>query len=448
MARGAARASSPSRAGSWRVRLTHAGADRRRSRSRWRTSDEECLAFDTATRATAVALRDVPLGSGLVLEARDDPPAGARPGHAQRLLALIAELLERSGGCSDGRSDRGRGRAGNVHRTADRDRHARTRSRARGIWSSSASARLRSLALAAAASAPPPGRGVLALIDARRGELFAAGWAPARIHDRAPLVGPSVLEPAALDGTLTALGRTGAPGGRRSGPSGGRRRRSTVPSSARTPGRDGAGRSSRASPVSALAHCVLAAAAPGPPAAVRPEYLRLARRRDARRKARSDVTADGAATRRDRIAIRPLVLRGPSVGDRDRAARVHDPMVAADVRARAVKAVGHLPCRGPVTAPITTTATSSASAVGRLPDLRPLRPGVAPDEHRGRAGAPPAGDRARADRCADRARRRGVELHARGARLEHARRSRSTRATRSAASAGGGATTPTTARTR
>ncbi|MDE3134269.1 MAG: tRNA (adenosine(37)-N6)-threonylcarbamoyltransferase complex dimerization subunit type 1 TsaB, partial [Acidobacteriota bacterium] len=51
------------------------------------------LAFDTATALTTVAL----LGDGVDLSAVDDPPVGARPGHAQRLLALIQELLERAG---------------------------------------------------------------------------------------------------------------------------------------------------------------------------------------------------------------------------------------------------------------------------------------------------------------------------------------------------------------
>ena len=36
------------------------------------------LAFDTATSATTVALRDVPAGP-VDLEARDDPPAGLGP---------------------------------------------------------------------------------------------------------------------------------------------------------------------------------------------------------------------------------------------------------------------------------------------------------------------------------------------------------------------------------
>ena len=47
------------------------------------------LAFDTATRATAVALAD----SAGVRERLDDPPAGGRPRHATRLLPLIHEVM-------------------------------------------------------------------------------------------------------------------------------------------------------------------------------------------------------------------------------------------------------------------------------------------------------------------------------------------------------------------
>ena len=52
------------------------------------------LGLDTATASTAVGLR---LDDGTVLERRDDPPAGAHPGHATRLLAMIAELLGQAG---------------------------------------------------------------------------------------------------------------------------------------------------------------------------------------------------------------------------------------------------------------------------------------------------------------------------------------------------------------
>src|ERR1700737_3255119 len=74
------------------------GADRARGR---RPADHlrvearmKILAFDTATRATTVALS----GDGdTCLEGRDDPVPGERPGHVSRLLPLIAEVMERGG---------------------------------------------------------------------------------------------------------------------------------------------------------------------------------------------------------------------------------------------------------------------------------------------------------------------------------------------------------------
>jgi len=48
------------------------------------------LGFDTATQATAVGLR---LADGTTLHARDDPAAGAHPGHATRLLTIAGGLL-------------------------------------------------------------------------------------------------------------------------------------------------------------------------------------------------------------------------------------------------------------------------------------------------------------------------------------------------------------------
>ena len=47
------------------------------------------LGFDTSTQATAVAVR---LADGQTPEARDDPPPGAHPGHATRLLEMADEI--------------------------------------------------------------------------------------------------------------------------------------------------------------------------------------------------------------------------------------------------------------------------------------------------------------------------------------------------------------------
>jgi tRNA threonylcarbamoyladenosine biosynthesis protein TsaB len=52
------------------------------------------LGLDTATPASVVGLR---LADGRTLQARDDPTAEQRPGHATRLLPLAHELLEEAG---------------------------------------------------------------------------------------------------------------------------------------------------------------------------------------------------------------------------------------------------------------------------------------------------------------------------------------------------------------
>jgi tRNA threonylcarbamoyladenosine biosynthesis protein TsaB len=52
------------------------------------------LGFDTATRSTAVGLR---LAVGETLQSRDDPGPSEHPGHATRLLGMADELLTRAG---------------------------------------------------------------------------------------------------------------------------------------------------------------------------------------------------------------------------------------------------------------------------------------------------------------------------------------------------------------
>lgn len=151
------------------------------------------LAFDTATALTAVALRDfdddanVCLRTVVDLTAVDSPPAGARPGHAQRLLVLIQELLEQAGSSWD-----------EVDRIAVGSGPGTFTGLRIGIATAQALAEatdtplvgvstLRSLESAALAPLASP-RPVLAVIDARRGEAFAAG-------DGLP---PTVLTPEAL----------------------------------------------------------------------------------------------------------------------------------------------------------------------------------------------------------------------------------------------------------
>ena len=141
------------------------------------------LAFDTATALTAVAL----LGEGVDLAAVDDPPAGGRPGHAQRLLALIHELLEQAGSGWE-QIDRIAVGTGPGTFTGLRIGIATAQALAASSGTPLVGVEtLQSLECAALASLPEP-RPVLAVIDARRGEAFVAGDGLA----------PRVLSPEAL----------------------------------------------------------------------------------------------------------------------------------------------------------------------------------------------------------------------------------------------------------
>jgi tRNA threonylcarbamoyladenosine biosynthesis protein TsaB len=212
------------------------------------------LAFDTSTGATTAAIRDA--GAGLELELRDDPPLGARPRHAAKLLPLIHEAMTRTGTSWD-QVERIAVGVGPGTFTGLRIgvATARALAGARGIKISPISS-LESLALAAS------GDTVLAAIDARRGEAFAAAWcsaaevAPAKAlnpDDLARLaqsVGPGAL--AVGTGAILFRSQLEAAG-------------ATVPS-----GEDPRHR------VSALTHCALALNAPErDPREILPAYLRL-----------------------------------------------------------------------------------------------------------------------------------------------------------------------------
>ncbi len=209
------------------------------------------LAFDTATTATVAAVLDST--TGLALEARDDPPAGARPGHASRLLDLVEQVLAQSG---DGWGAIDRITVGLGPGTFTGLRI--------GVASAQALARARdqplvgvltldSLALGAREAARACGQLPLAVIDARRGEAFAGGPEIA-----ACVLAPDELGPVAAgrmavgDGAIkfrTVLEAAGA----------------TVPEDASVLHR-----------VSALWHCRLAEIAePRPLSAIQPQYLRV-----------------------------------------------------------------------------------------------------------------------------------------------------------------------------
>jgi tRNA threonylcarbamoyladenosine biosynthesis protein TsaB len=128
------------------------------------------LGIDTATPSTAVAVWT----PERAVERRDDPPPGDRPTHAGRLLALVEEVLE--------------GDWAGVERIAVGVGPGGFTGLRIGIATARALAQARDLPLVGvsslAALAAPHERPVVALIDARRGEVFAAS--------------PGVFDPVAL----------------------------------------------------------------------------------------------------------------------------------------------------------------------------------------------------------------------------------------------------------
>jgi tRNA threonylcarbamoyladenosine biosynthesis protein TsaB len=190
------------------------------------------LGFDTATQASAVGLR---LADGRTLHARDDPAAGAHPGHATRLLSMARELLART----DLRWDEleriavgvGPGRF-----TGLRVGIATARGLAQSLGTQLVGvSSLRALGLAAAreaARARDAGQasptGTIAVIDARRGESFIAAYPAgadfASLAESPPggdlqaggeIAFASALRPAELSSVVAQLEQRGGPSGQR-----------------------------------------------------------------------------------------------------------------------------------------------------------------------------------------------------------------------------------------
>jgi tRNA threonylcarbamoyladenosine biosynthesis protein TsaB len=162
------------------------------------------LGFDTATRSTAVALL---LGGGEVLRARDDPAADEHPGHATRLLAMAGELLDRAG-VGWGSVERIAVGLGPGTFTGLRVGVATARGLAQslscelvGVSSPLALATAAAGAAADGSRLHPEGR-VLAVIDARRGEVFASAYRWADSQPPVELVPPSALAPERLGGVI------------------------------------------------------------------------------------------------------------------------------------------------------------------------------------------------------------------------------------------------------
>jgi tRNA threonylcarbamoyladenosine biosynthesis protein TsaB len=150
------------------------------------------LGFDTATRSTAVGLR---LKDGRTLQARDDPGISEHPGHATSLRPMADELL---------------GSAGIGWRAIDRIAVGLGPGTFTGLRVGVATARglaqslsvdlvgvssLRALAEPALRSEPDGSHHVLAVLDARRGEAFAAAYEMTDRGSAEELVPPRALAP-------------------------------------------------------------------------------------------------------------------------------------------------------------------------------------------------------------------------------------------------------------
>jgi tRNA threonylcarbamoyladenosine biosynthesis protein TsaB len=165
------------------------------------------LAFDTATRATAVAWQAA--ASERALEARDDPPAGQRPRHTSCLLPLVADLLERSG-TSFNQLERIAVGVGPGTFTGLRIGIATARALGQALEIPLVGvSTLESLAVYVEHTYPQPlgsPDAVVCVLDARRGEVFAAAWW-LTADGRMPLFGARVLRPAELAELLCASER-------------------------------------------------------------------------------------------------------------------------------------------------------------------------------------------------------------------------------------------------
>lgn len=143
------------------------------------------LGLDTATASSAVALR---LADGTTTEARDDPRAGEHPGHATRLLEMAHELLAEAG-VSWSDVERIAVGVGPGAFTGLRVGVATARGLAQSLSAELVGvSSLEALARAALAAETEQDT-VLAVIDARRGEVFAAAY------ERATGDGPSAAMP-------------------------------------------------------------------------------------------------------------------------------------------------------------------------------------------------------------------------------------------------------------
>jgi tRNA threonylcarbamoyladenosine biosynthesis protein TsaB len=170
------------------------------------------LGLDTATLSTAVGLR---LADGSALQARDDPAPAESPGHATRLLAMVAVLLERAG-VAWNELDRIAVGLGPGRFTGLRVGVTTARGLAQSLSLQLAGvSTLQALADAAAVRGAEGCDGVLSVIDALRGEAFAGAYLVAGRRADGELSFPSPLAPEALQNIAAQADERAGAGRRR-----------------------------------------------------------------------------------------------------------------------------------------------------------------------------------------------------------------------------------------
>jgi tRNA threonylcarbamoyladenosine biosynthesis protein TsaB len=210
------------------------------------------LAFDTATASTVVGLL---AADGSLVEARHDPPLDGRPEHASRLLPLVHEVVEDWDAVE--RMGVGTG-PGSFTGLRIGVATARALAQARGLPLVGVSTLV---VLARRLAAEFEGTS-LAVLDARRGEAFAAAW-----RGGEAVLAPAAVRPDALAARAAAL----PPPVRAAGDGSVHFRDELQAAGAEVPDD-----SSALHRISARTLCETAAeAAEGRPGTVLPDYLRL-----------------------------------------------------------------------------------------------------------------------------------------------------------------------------
>ena len=153
------------------------------------------LGLDTATPSTVAGV----LVGERVVEVRDDPAPGERPAHAARLLAAAEEALAGAGVAWE-EVDRLAVGVGPGSFTGLRIGIATARALAQGRGLPIVAVSTLEALARGVSGAPESSPLVLAVLDARRGEAFAAAW-----QGRTPLLAPAALAPEALAERVRAM---------------------------------------------------------------------------------------------------------------------------------------------------------------------------------------------------------------------------------------------------